>query len=88
MLDFGGKRVYFSGDTECVPEIKSLHNVDIAFLCMNLPYTQTPQEAAECVKSFRPKTVYPYHYRGQDLQVFANALKGEKGIEVRLRDWY
>jgi len=88
VLDFGGKRVYFSGDTECVPEIKSLHNVDIAFLCMNLPYTQTPQEAAECVKSFRPKTVYPYHYRGQDPQVFANALKGEKGIEVRLRDWY
>ncbi len=88
VLDFGGKRVYFSGDTECVPEMKALRNVDIAFLCMNLPYTQTPQEAAECIKSFRPKIVYPYHYRGQDPQVFADALKGEKGIEVRLRDWY
>ena len=55
---------------------------------MNLPYTQTPQEAAECVKEFRPATVYPYHHRGQDPHAFADALRNEKGIEVRLRDWY
>ena len=88
VVALGGKRIYFSGDTECVPEIKALAGIDIAFLCMNLPYTQTPQEAAECVKAFRPKLVYPYHYRGQDVQSFADALKGEKGIEVRLRNWY
>jgi len=88
VVELGGKRVYLSGDTECVPEIKALRGIDIAFLCMNLPYTQTPQEAAECVKAFRPKIVYPYHYRGQDLQIFAGALNGEKGIEVRLRNWY
>lgn len=88
VLSLGGKRIYISGDTECIPEMKQLKNIDIAFLCMNLPYTQTPQEAAECVKAFRPRVIYPYHYRGQDLQVLVDALKGEKGIEVRLRNWY
>ena len=88
VLSLGGKRIYISGDTECVPEMKQLKNIDIAFLCMNLPYTETPQEAAECVKAFRPRVIYPYHYRGQDLQILVDALKGEKGIEVRLRNWY
>jgi len=88
VLTFGGKRVYIAGDTECIPEMKALKNIDIAFLPMNLPYTMTPQEAAECTKAFRPKVVYPYHYMGQDPQAFADALKGEKGIEVRLRNWY
>jgi len=88
ILTLGGKRLYFSGDTECVPEIKALKNIDVAFLTMNLPYTMPPEEAAECVKAFRPKVVYPYHYRGSDLKVFESALKGEKGIEVRIRDWY
>ena len=88
VLDVGDKRVYISGDTECIPEMKQLKNIDIAFLCMNLPYTETPQEAAECVKAFRPRILYPYHYRGQDLQTLVDALKGEKGIEVRLRNWY
>ncbi len=88
VLTLGGKRLYFSGDTECVPEIKALKNIDVAFITMNLPYTMPPEEAAECVKAFRPKIVYPYHYRGSDLKVFESALKGEKGIEVRIRDWY
>lgn len=88
VLTLGGKRVYIAGDTECTPEMKALKNIDIAFLPMNLPYTMTPAEAAECVKAFRPKVVYPYHYMGQDPQTFADALKNEKGIEVRLRQWY
>lgn len=88
VVTLGGKRLYFSGDTECVPEIKALKNIDVAFLTMNLPYTMPPEEAAECVKAFRPKVVYPYHYRGSDLKVFESALRGEKGIEVRIRNWY
>ncbi|MCS6816807.1 MAG: MBL fold metallo-hydrolase [Blastocatellia bacterium] len=88
VLTLGGKRVYISGDTECVPEIKALKGIDIAFICMNLPFTMPPEEAAECVKAFRPKIVYPYHYRNSDLNVFLNALKEEPGIEVRLRKWY
>ncbi len=88
ILTLGGKRIYISGDTECIPEITNLKNIDVAFICMNLPYTQTPQEAAECVRMFRPAIVYPYHYRGQDPKVFADALRDEPGIEVRLRNWY
>ncbi len=88
VLGFADKRVYISGDTECIPEMGDLRNIDIAFLCMNLPYTQTPQEAAECVKKIRPAVVYPYHYYRQDPEVFEEALRGEKGIEVRLRKWY
>ena len=87
VLALGGKRVYISGDTECTPEMKALRSIDVAFVCMNLPYTMTPEEAAECVKTFRPKIVYPYHYGNSDLTVFTTALKGETGIEVRLRNW-
>ena len=88
VLNVGGKRVYISGDTEAVPEMRALKDIDIAFVCMNLPYTMPPEEAADGVRAFRPKVVYPYHYRGSDLAVFADALKDEKGIEVRLREWY
>jgi L-ascorbate metabolism protein UlaG (beta-lactamase superfamily) len=88
LIGFGGKRIYLSGDTECTAEMKALENIDLAFVCMNLPYTMPPDEAAECVKAFRPKVVYPYHYSGSDLGVFQRALAGEAGIEVRLREWY
>jgi len=87
VLSYGGKRFYFSGDTEGIPEMRQLRNIDVAFVCMNLPYTMTPEEAADAVKAFRPRVVYPYHFRGQDPAVFAKALQGSK-IEVRVRDWY
>lgn len=87
VLNIGGKRIYFSGDTEVTDEMKALKNIDVAFVCMNLPYTMPPDEAAAGVKAFHPKIVYPYHYRGSDLTVFSKALAGS-GIEVRLREWY
>jgi len=87
VLTYGGKRFYFSGDTEGVPEMRALKNIDVAFVCMNLPYTMPPEEAAEAVKAFHPKIVIPYHYRGSDLAVFEKALQGT-GIEVRLLNWY
>lgn len=87
IVTYGGKRFYFSGDTEVTPEMKALKNIDVAFVCMNLPYTMTPQEAAEGVRAFHPAIVYPYHYMGSDLNAFAKALDGS-GIEVRLRNWY
>jgi L-ascorbate metabolism protein UlaG (beta-lactamase superfamily) len=87
VVTLGGKRIYIAGDTECIPEMKALKNIDVAFVPMNLPYTMTPAEAAECVKAFTPKIVYPYHYRGQKVEDFASALK-DSGVEVRLRDWY
>jgi L-ascorbate metabolism protein UlaG (beta-lactamase superfamily) len=87
VLTMGGQRIYFSGDTEGVAEMRALQNIDVAFVCMNLPYTMPPDEAAEAVKAFKPKVVYPYHYRGSDLDVFAAGLEGQ-GIEVRMREWY
>ena len=80
--------VYVAGDTECVPAMAQwVKNVDVALIPMNLPYTMTPAEAAECVKQFKPKVAIPYHYMGQKPEEFAAALKGQP-IEVRLLNWY
>ncbi len=87
VLTYGGKRFYFSGDTENIPEMRALKNIDVAFVCMNLPFTMTPDEAADAVKAFHPKVVIPYHYNGQDTTVFQKDLAGT-GIEVRLIDFY
>lgn len=87
VLSYGGKNFYFAGDTEGIPEMRELKNIDVAFIPMNLPYTMTAEDAADAVKAFKPKVVIPYHYRGQDLQKFASALKGT-GIEVRILDLY
>jgi len=87
VITLGGKRIYIAGDTEGVPEMRALKNIDVAFIPMNLPYTMTPAEAADAVKAFAPKVVYPYHYKGQEPSEFQSALKGT-GIDVRLRDWY
>ncbi len=87
IVTLGGRRIYVAGDTECTPEMKAVKNIDVAFVPMNLPYTMTPAEAAQCVAAFKPRIVYPYHYKGQDLANFAKPLEGS-GVEVRLRNWY
>jgi L-ascorbate metabolism protein UlaG (beta-lactamase superfamily) len=88
VLTLGGKRVYISGDTEDIPEMRALKNIDIAFLCINQPYTMTVEQAASAVRQFRPKIVYPYHYRGSDLDKFKKLVGDDVGVEIRLRDWY
>lgn len=88
VLKIDGKRVYVAGDTECTPEMKALKDIDVAFVPMNLPYTMPPSEAAECVNAFKPKIVYPYHYRQSNLEEFTKAISKASGVEVRLRDWY
>jgi L-ascorbate metabolism protein UlaG (beta-lactamase superfamily) len=87
VLTYGGKRFYLSGDTEAIPEMAALKNIDVAFVCMNLPYTMPPEEAVDAVKAFHPKVVIPYHYGMSDLSVFKKGLEGS-GIEVRILDWY
>ena len=87
IVTYGGLRIYIAGDTEGIPEMRALKNIDVAFVPMNLPYTMTPEEAADAVKAFHPKVVYPYHYMGSDTKAFEAALAGT-GIDVRLRNWY
>jgi L-ascorbate metabolism protein UlaG (beta-lactamase superfamily) len=105
VLTVGGRRIYVAGVTECVPEIRALQNIDVAFFPMNVPLARMePAAAIECVKAFRPKVVYPYHY---DQDWVAQVQKGgarpqpttrglqevraalkAEGIEVRLAEWY
>lgn len=88
VVSLGGKRIYISGDTEDIPEMRALKKIDVAFVCMNLPYTMTVEQAASAVKEFKPKIVYPYHYRGSDTEKFKQLVGENSGVEVRLRDWY
>jgi L-ascorbate metabolism protein UlaG (beta-lactamase superfamily) len=105
IITVADKRIYFAGVTECVPEIRALRDIDIAFFPMNVPLERMePAAAVECVKAFRPKVVYPYHY---DQDWVARVQKGAprpepttrgleqlrtalktEGIEVRLANWY
>jgi L-ascorbate metabolism protein UlaG (beta-lactamase superfamily) len=63
VITLGGKRIYVAGVTECVPEVRALKNLDVAFIPLNIPLGRmTPAAAAECVKAIGPKIVYPYHY--------------------------
>jgi L-ascorbate metabolism protein UlaG (beta-lactamase superfamily) len=91
VLTMGGKKVYVAGDTEDTPEMRALEDIDIAFLPMNLPYTMSVEKAAEAIRAFKPKVVYPYHFRRQDgtksdLEELKR-LVGE-GSEIRVREWY
>jgi L-ascorbate metabolism protein UlaG (beta-lactamase superfamily) len=93
VLGIGGKQVYISGDTQGIPEMRSLKDIDVAFVCMNLPYTMDVKEAADAVLAFKPRIVYPYHYRGQgglsDVNTFKSLVEaGNQKIDVRLLNWY
>jgi L-ascorbate metabolism protein UlaG (beta-lactamase superfamily) len=86
VLTFSDKEVYVAGDTENIPEMKDLKNIDIAFLPMNLPYTMTPEMVADAVKMFHPKILYPYHYGDTNINELLELLKDAKDCEIRVRD--
>jgi L-ascorbate metabolism protein UlaG (beta-lactamase superfamily) len=95
VIEKDGMRVYISGDTEDIPEMRALKDIDVAFVCMNLPYTMTELQAAKAVVAFQPKIVYPYHYRGKgmmsDIGKFHGWVKKSgpgPNIEVIELDWY
>jgi len=85
VLTFGNVKVYVAGDTENVPEMKDLNDIDIAFLPMNLPYTMTPAMVVDAVKMFHPKILYPYHYGNTNVNELVELMKNVKGVEVRIR---
>ncbi len=93
LLRLGGKTVYVAGDTECTPEMRKLAGVDVAFLPMNLPYTMSVEQAAEAIRAFKPKIVYPYHFRNSDgtmadLEKLQRLVGADSGVEIRVREWY
>lgn len=85
LLNIGDMRIYIGGDTENIPEMKALKDVDIAFLPMNLPYTMTPEMVADAAKAFKPRILYPYHYGKTDLNELLKLMADEKEVEVRIR---
>lgn len=93
VLTLGGKRIFLSGDTSDVPEIRALTDIDVAFLAMNLPFTMNWLSATNVIRQMRPKVVYPYHYRDSgnfytNPPLFKAAMSNAFDIEVRLRAWY
>jgi L-ascorbate metabolism protein UlaG (beta-lactamase superfamily) len=92
VLTLNSKNIYISGDTEDIPEMRNLKDIDYAFICINLPYTMTESQAAAAVLDFKPKTVFPYHYRGKDrisdLDMFEQLVSKDKDIKVVFLDWY
>ena len=93
ILEKDGKRLYISGDTEDIPEMRNLKNIDMALVVMNLPYTMTVDQAADAVLAFQPKQVYPFHYRGveglSDVEKFKKLVNQKNSaIEVVLLEWY
>ncbi len=85
VITFGDKRVYVAGDTENIPEMKKLENIDCAFLPMNLPYTMTPEMVADAAKAFKPKILYPYHYGDTDTSNIEQLMKDTQDVEIRIR---
>lgn len=86
ILTFGDKRVYVAADTENIPEMKTLQDIAIAFLPMNLPYTMTPEMVADAARAFKPKVLYPYHFGETDTDKLIHLLKDSPEIEVRIRN--
>ncbi len=87
VITFAGQRCYIAGDTQAIPEMAALKDITVAFLPMNQPYTMTPEEAAKAARSFMPRILYPYHFKGSDVAALVKLLEGT-GIDVRVRDWY
>jgi L-ascorbate metabolism protein UlaG (beta-lactamase superfamily) len=85
ILTIGGKKIYVAGDTENTSEMKSLKNIDVAFLPMNLPYTMTPEMVADAARAFKPRILYPYHYGETNTEDIIRLLK-DTNIEVRIRN--
>ncbi len=94
VLTIDGKQIYISGDSQAIPEMLALTDIDAAFMVMNLPFTMDVDEASQAVLRFKPHVVYPYHYRNcdgtlNDIQSFRDQVRQEDAnIDVRLLDWY
>lgn len=86
LIQFADIKVYVAGDTENIPEMKNLQNIDIVFLPMNLPYTMTPEMVADAARLINPKILYPYHFGQTDTNILVELMKNRSDIDVRIRE--
>ena len=86
VLTIDGLRVYIAGDTEDIPEMAKIKDVDVAFLPCNQPYTMTPEQVAKAAKTLKPKVLFPYHYSATPIKRVAELLEGTS-IDVRIRNY-
>ena len=86
ILTIDGLRIYIAGDTEDIPEMAQIKDIDIAFLPCNQPYTMTPDQLVRAAKVIKPKVLFPYHYGQTDLSSIPAQLEGT-GIDVRIRHY-
>ena len=84
VFDIDGLRIYVAGDTEDIPEMAELKDIDIAFIPVNQPYTMTPEQAIHAIEMIKPKIVYPYHYGETDLTPLVEKFAGS-AVDVRVR---
>lgn len=81
VLTIGGRRLFFAGVTECVPEVRALRNIDVAFMPMNIPVERMmPADAAACSRAIAPKVVYVYHYDQDFVSLAANPAGATRGL--------
>jgi L-ascorbate metabolism protein UlaG (beta-lactamase superfamily) len=85
VITFGDKKIYVARDTENIPQMKVLKDIDVVFLPMNAPFTITPEMATDAANAFKPKILYPYHYEDTDPSRLVELLKDTQEIEVRIR---
>ena len=86
VLTIDGLRIYIAGDTEDIPEMSAIKDIDIAFLPCNQPFTMTKEQLVRAAKTVKPKVLFPYHYGDTDVSGLPDLLK-EDGIDVRIRHY-
>jgi len=86
ILTLDGLRIYIAGDTEDIPEMKNIKDIDVAFMPCNQPYTMTTQQLVRAAQTVRPKVLFPYHYGKTDLSAIPAQLKSSN-VEVRIRHY-
>lgn len=86
ILTIDGLRIYIAGDTEDIPEMQDIKDIDIAFLPCNQPYTMTTEQLVKAAKTVKPKVLFPYHYGQTDVKGIPSQLK-DYGIDVRIRHY-
>ena len=82
LLTIEGLRIYIAGDTEDIPEMAELNDIDVAFLPVNQPYTMTVEQCVNATRTIKPKVLIPYHFGNTDLSVLPDLLPE---TDVRLR---